>query len=407
MTDANETIIDAEPVVGRHGRGSPRWLARFEASWTSLGAVRWTVLVYLASRLLLLVVAVAAGAIAHHSLSSELGRWDGTWYGQIASAGYPGHTSRYPSALGFFPLYPLAIWFVVHLPGPPNSVIVAGVLISLSGGLVAAVLVQRLAAGWWGETAGRRAVVIFCCFPGSIVFSMAYAEGLLIPLAAGCLLALQRRRWVLAGVLAGFATAVQPDAVALVLACAVAAGVHLRRHGWGDRRATRSLLAPVLSLMGVAGFAVFLWAWTGTPFATLDAQRDGWGEGVDPFALVHQARQLARELTMVNVSHLEINLGPAAAVLGALVLFTGVALLFKPPRRVSPEALAFSLGIGLLAVVSERVPPNARMLITAFPVVVVFVYHREGRRYGWLIATSTVLLVVMSALTYGGRSLTP
>jgi hypothetical protein len=260
----------------------------------------------------------------------------------------------------------------------------------------------------WGETAGRRAVVILCCFPGSIVFSMAYAEGLLIPRAAGCLLALRRRRWVLAGVLAGFATAVQPDAVALVLACAAAAGVHLRRHGWSDRRATRSLLAPVLSLTGVAAFAVFLWAWTGTPFATLDAQRDGWGERVeDPFALVHQGRQLAHELATVNVSHLEINLGPAAAVPGAIVLFTGVALLFKPPRRVSPQALAFSLGIGLLAVVSERVPPNARILITAFPVVVVFVYHGEGRRYGWLIATSTVLLVVMSALTYGGRSLTP
>ena len=49
--------------------------------------------------------------------------------------------------------------------------------------------------------------MIFCLFPGSIVFSMVYAEGLLIPLAAGCILALQRRRWVMAGALAGLATA--------------------------------------------------------------------------------------------------------------------------------------------------------------------------------------------------------
>jgi hypothetical protein len=373
----------------------------------ALGAVRWTVLVYLASRVLLLLVAVTAGALEHHSLIAELGRWDGTWYGQIASGGYPKHTSQYPTALGFFPLYPLTIWFVVHLPGPPNSVIIAGVLISLCGGLVAALLVGRLTAEWWGEAGARRAIVMFCFFPGSIVFSMAYAEGLLLPLAAGCLLALQRRRWILAGVLAGFATAVQPDAVALIVACAVAAGLELRRHGWRDRQALRSLWAPALSLAGVGAFAVFLWAWTGTPFATLKAQRDGWGEKVDPLALVHQGRYLAHELGKVSLHHLNINVGPAAGLLGALVLVAGVVLLFTRPGRVSVEAMAFTLSVGVLAVVSENMSPNARLLITAFPAVLVFAYRCERRRYAWLIAATTILLVVTSALTYGGRSLTP
>src|SRR5947209_18581281 len=96
---------------------------------------RWTIVVYLASRLLLLAVAVALARIEHHSLASELGRWDGTWYGQIASSGYPRHPSPYPTALGFFPLFPLLIWLAVHLPGPPNSVIVAGTLVSAVGGL--------------------------------------------------------------------------------------------------------------------------------------------------------------------------------------------------------------------------------------------------------------------------------
>ncbi|HTX30603.1 MAG TPA: hypothetical protein VMD09_04415 [Solirubrobacteraceae bacterium] len=373
----------------------------------ALGAVRWTILVYLASRVLLLFVAVAAGALEHHSLISELGRWDGTWYGQIASGGYPRHTSQYPTALGFFPLYPLTIWFVVHLPGPPNSVIIAGVLISLCGGLVAALLVQRLTTDWWGEAGARRATVMFCFFPGSIVFSMAYAEGLLLPLAAGCLLALQRRRWILAGALAGLATAVQPDAVALVVACAVAAGLELRRRGWRDPAARRSLLAPVLSVAGVGAFAAFLWVWTGTPFATLKAQRDGWGEKVDPLALVHQGRYLAHELGKVSLHHLNINVGPAAGLLGALVLVAGVVLLFKRPGRVSVEAMAFTLSVGLLAIVSENMSPNARLLITAFPAVLVFAYRCERRRYTWLIVATTILLVVTSALTYGGRSLTP
>jgi hypothetical protein len=363
--------------------------------------------VYVASRVLLLLVAIAAGAAEHQSLDSELGRWDGTWYGQIASAGYPSHASRHPTTLGFFPLYPLTIWLVVHLPGPPNSVILAGVLVSCIGGLVATLLVQRLAADWWGETGGRRAAVMFCFFPGSIVFSMAYAEGLLIPLAAGCLLALQRRRWVLAGILAGFATAIQPDAIALVLACAVSALLELRSQGLRDRHAIRSLLAPALSLTGVGAFAVFLWAWTGTPFATLEAQRYGWGEKVDPLALVHQGKNLARELSRVSIHHLDLNLGPVAGLLGALVLLTGVVLLFKRPRQISAEAMVFTLSIGLLAIVSENVAPNPRILITAFPAVLVFAYYCKDRRYRWLIGATGALLLITSALTYGGHSLSP
>ena len=109
----------------------------------------------LASRILLLFVALAAGVLAHHSLTSELGRWDGTWYGQIASGGYPRHTSHYPTTLGFFPLYPLTIWFVVHLPGPPNSVIIAGVLISLCGGLAAGGGGAGGGGAGWGGGRGR------------------------------------------------------------------------------------------------------------------------------------------------------------------------------------------------------------------------------------------------------------
>jgi Gpi18-like mannosyltransferase len=381
-----------------------RWLQR---RTQALGPVRWTILVYLASRILLLAIALGTGWARHLSLSSELARWDGTWYTQIASSGYPRHPPHVPSTLGFFPLYPLAIWLVVHAPGPPNSVVLAGVLVSLAGGLVATVLVQKLATGWWGEQGGRRATVMFCFFPGSIVFSMDYAEGLLIPLAAGCILALQKRRWVLAGVLAGFATAIQPDALALVVACAVAAILELRRDGWRDRQARRSLLAPLLSVSGIAAFAIFLWIWTGTPFATLQAQHDGWGQKVDAFALSYQWRFLTVQLHHFHLTHPRLDVSPVAGLLGAVVLLIGVVLLFKRPARISAEAMAFTLSIGLLAVISETLSPNARILITAFPVVLVFAYYCKHRRYHWLMAGTCVLLVVMSVLTYGGRSLTP
>src|SRR5207302_760700 len=83
-----------------------------------------------------------------------------------------------------------------------------------------------------GRRTARRATLLFCFFPGSIVFSMVYSEGVMIALAAGCLLALQQRRWLLAGVLGGLATAARPNAVVLVVACGWAAVDAVVRRGW-------------------------------------------------------------------------------------------------------------------------------------------------------------------------------
>ena len=83
---------------------------------------RWTILVYLASRILLLGVAIVAAAINHISLATEVGRWDGTWYAQIASAGYPMHVAHIPTTLGFFPLYP----YLMGVVGDPMVYVSGG-----------------------------------------------------------------------------------------------------------------------------------------------------------------------------------------------------------------------------------------------------------------------------------------
>jgi Gpi18-like mannosyltransferase len=267
------------------------------------------------------------------------------------------------------------------------------------------VLVQKLATGWWGEQAGRRAVVLFCLFPGSVVFSMVYAEGVALPLAAGCILALQRRRWLLAGVLAGIATAVEPEAVVLVGVCSVSAILELRRRGFTIGR--RSLIAPLLSLSGIGAFAIYLWAHTGTPFAYTEAQRYGWNEKADPFALVHLTHSLLNEISLSHFNHPTINLNLVVGVAGALLLIVAWVLLLRIRRTVSIEAFVWTLGVTYLAVTSEYTPPNPRLLITAFPAVIVPAYYLRGRAYGWFALANGALLAGLSALTFIGTTLRP
>jgi hypothetical protein len=374
--------------------------------------VRFAVAVYVATRLLLLAVAIVNGALRHHALLQELAWWDGLLYRQLAHHGYPSYVPHTRSTLGFFPLFPLAMWPLGHAIGWAtgksfvDSLTIGGLIISGIGGLITTVLVQRLATGWWGEQAGRRAVVLFCLFPGSVVFSMVYAEGIALPLAAGCILALQRRRWLLAGALAGVATAAEPEAVVLVLVCAVSALLELRRRGFAVGR--RSLIAPLLSLTGIGAFAIYLWAHTGTPFAYTDAQRYGWNEKADLFALVHLVRSLANQISFSHFNHPTINLNLVVGVAGAILLAVLLVLLFRRWRDVSVEALVWTLGITYLAVTSEYTPPNPRLLITAFPAVIAPAYWLRRRwSYASVAAISGVLLAGLSALTFVGTTLRP
>jgi Gpi18-like mannosyltransferase len=400
--------------LGARWRRSPLALA-FER-------YRLAILVYLGTRVLLLIVAIVDGALRHHAVLTELANWDGLWYRQLANHGYPHHVihccvgqgeTHAQSTLGFFPLYPLLMWvgsrgvMFVTSHGAVYSITVAGVIISLIGGLITTVIVQELATSWWGKPAGRRAAVLFCLFPGSVVFSMVYAEGLALPLAAGCILALQRRRWLLAGILAGFATATDPESLVLIPVCAISAGLELYRRGWRDVTALRSLLAPVLSASGAVALGAFLWAWAQTPFATSQTQHIGWSEKTDPVALIHLTSHLVDQISFSHFNHPTINLNLVVGVAGAILLLVLLVLVFRARRTMSVEAIAWTVGISFLMVTSEFTPPNPRLLITAFPAVIVLAYYLRGKAFGLLLAANGVLLAGLSALTFVGITLRP
>jgi Gpi18-like mannosyltransferase len=373
----------------------------------------WITILYLAARGMLLLVAYLNGSFGHHNFLHELANWDGLWYRQLAAHGYLRHVSYAQTTLGFFPLYSLAMWVVARpllLLTSHNAIwclTVAGALISAAGGLVATVLVHRLAEGWWDRATARRATILFIVFPGSVVFSMVYSEGLLLPLAAGCLYALERRRWVLAGILAGFATAVQPVGLALVPVCALSALLELRRQGWSLRRARRSFLAPLLSLTGLGGFVAFLWAWTGSPLATYLAQHHGWSETTTPLSLWHMGEKLSNEISFTHFNEPTINLNLVVGLIGGVVLLMMLVLVYFSRREISPEAILWTAAIAFLAFTSSNVPPLPRMLITAFPALMAVARYAQGRWFRVLVWGNGALLAGLSLLTFYGFTLRP
>jgi hypothetical protein len=401
----------AEPVVPARSR--PRIRRRARLSVSARREVLWITVIYLSARGLLLLAAYVNGKFGHHNFLHELANWDGLWYRRLANQGYPAHVDYGQTTLGFFPLYPIAIWLLepVFLVFTSHNAIwaatVSGVLISGVGGWVATVLVHRLADGWWGRAAARRATILFMVFPGSVVFSMVYSEALLMPLAAGCLWALERRRWVLAGVLAGFGSAVQPVGLMLPVVCVAGALLELYRCRGHLRDARRALVAPVLSVTGAACFMIFLWIWTGNPFANYIAQHHGWSEKTDFLALVHTATRMAPALNPSHFNSPTVNLNLVFGLIGAVVLVVELYLLWRARREVSAVAIVWTLGITFFAFTSEYVPPNPRMLITAFPALMVVGRYVQGKWFAILVFINVFLLAGLSLLTFWSTTLRP
>lgn len=392
--ESGNALLRAAPPLPR------RTAVQRTAAW--LGSGGWPVVIYCCSRLLVLAVAGADVLITHRSLGGELSLFDGQWYLKLAAHGYPARAIAGKSTLGFLPLYPLAIQGLSN--ALDTSLLVAALIISFAGGLIAALLVQRLATYWWGEHTARRAVLAFCLFPGSVVFSMAYSEGLTLPLVLGCLLALRSRRWLVAGLLAGLASAVEPAALMLFPVCLAVALRQVRGLGWRDHQARLSLLAPLLAPAGLGAFAAYLWSRTGTPFASYDAQHTGWHQG-DPFTLL--SLPIARRLLhhpSAALGHL-LNLSLWNGVLGSIFLVCALVALYRVRHELTAGVMAWTCGVGVLTLWSVMSLTNARMLLIAFPAVVVWARSLSGRRWRWFLGVEITLFILASGLVLAGHML--
>ena len=319
--------------------------------------VRQALAVYAASRVLTMAVMWLAAMRTGHGLIALLSNWDGNWFLRVVHSGYPTEVPMdaggvVESTLPFFPLYPMATrvagWV---LPGADAW---AAIAVSLVCGAIAAVLIHRLTELVADRSTADRVVVLFCLFPGSMVLSWAYSEALMLVLATGCLIALLRERWLLAGLLAAGATACRANAVVLVAVCLWEATAAVRRD-----RTWRPMIAPALAPAGIVAFFGYLWIHTGDPVAFLHAQ-EAWGvhPGVGRHTLQMIWGVLQAPTAKPTFTIAVISLGFA--------LITAVLLVRRPwPRMLS----VYALGVVAFSVVSRVDGLRPRDILLAFPLL--------------------------------------
>jgi hypothetical protein len=244
-----------EPRAPRAGEGRPpdrpSLSDRLPQAWL------FPLLVFAATWVLILATWTISDRIygQSHSWTWHFMFKDAGWYMEVAQHGYPAHLLKpgFPaSATAFFPLFPRLIRLASYLTA--GHFLIAGLLVEIVAGAVSALLVWLVAARVRGRWTADRAVALYCFFPGAMTFGMLYSEPVTVALAAGVVLALLGRHWLIAGIIGALGTA---EASILIVLAGVSGITAL--HAIWTRREWRSLIAPVLTPLGMLTF----FAWIG------------------------------------------------------------------------------------------------------------------------------------------------
>ena len=329
----------------------------------------------------------SAGSMVLDVLTS----WDGIWYLRIVRYGYPSFVPQNityddtQARLAFFPAYPYLVRVIdTVLPGGDT---LAALFLNFVLGAGFIVLVGLLARSWFGVSVAKRAMILCALFPGSFVLSFAYSEALLLFLAAACLYLLQKEQWLLAGVVALFATATRPNGIAVIAACAVAAYL-----AWRQTKSLKPFIAPLLSPIGFIGYQLWINNHADESQVWFRVQGEAWKEGAS-FGLTAIRRTL-EAFTQPLTSPTDL-ITAASFVLTLFLLW----LVWKR-HRIPLPALAYSVVVIALMLLPATVTARPRFLFTAFPLfIAAAVWLDHPKRKEWWVYLVGLFMCGLTALT--------
>jgi hypothetical protein len=350
---------------------------------------------------------------------------DSGWYYRIADDGYS-YVPGVQSPIAFFPAYPLAVYALGLLLGNDWSTAAGCVTLVSAAGAVA------LFADWVRSRVSPRtavvAVAVLLLYPYSFfLYGSGYSDALFLLSALGSFALLERRHFVLAGLVGILATGGRPVGIAVLIGLVVRAvemiaeersaraarplalagvggggapaadpppagrvGPVALRELWAALPAVRwPQAALLLSGAGLVGWMVYLGVRFGDPLAFVAVQEaPGWNQGSGPYTW----------FKVVFVGTLVKGLWANIALLvpQALACLVAVLLLRTAWRR-------FGWGYTAFAAVSLAIPiigtkdfmGAGRYTLAAFPVIAAAaVVLTDGRRPRWLLP---VVLVVLAA----------
>jgi hypothetical protein len=214
---------------------------------------------WLASRGMIVGVALVLAVIRDQSLTNMVSNWDVQHFSRLAADGYLADPDG--TLMAFFPGMPAIFWLFGHL-GVPTAI--TGVVLSLVCSAFAAAALYRLGGPW--------AAVAWLFAPTAVFTVVPYTESLFCAAAFWAWERARSDRWLAAAVLTAVACTLRVSGLFLIGALLVMIITDKNPAAAKLRRAALMLI-PASVMMA---FATYLYALTGSWTAWYSAQTTGW-----------------------------------------------------------------------------------------------------------------------------------
>jgi hypothetical protein len=214
---------------------------------------------WLASRGLIVAVALLLAVVQHRTLTNMVSNWDVEHFARLAARGYFSEPNG--TLMAFFPGWPLILSLFAQLGVPA---VISGVVLSTVCSAVAAGALYRLGGPW--------AAVAWLFAPTAVFTMVAYTESLFCAAAFWAWERARADRWLAATALTAVACTVRVSGLFLIGALLVMIFTSTGPTGVKLRRAALMLI-PASVIMA---FATYLFALTGSWTAWYNAQTTGW-----------------------------------------------------------------------------------------------------------------------------------
>jgi Mannosyltransferase (PIG-V) len=189
-------------------------------------------------------------------------RYDSGWYLAIARSGYV-YVPDGRSNIAYFPVYPLLMRYIGRIFGrAPADFYLAGILISWSAFVLAAVALYHLASLDLPRRRAERAPLFAAIFPFAFFFGVVYTESLFLLLIVVCFYCFRTRQWAIGGIAGGLATATRVNGILMLPALALIAWRAAEPNARDRIRAANGLL---LVASGVVIYSLFVYRLTTIP----------------------------------------------------------------------------------------------------------------------------------------------
>jgi hypothetical protein len=368
------------------------WFKRNRETLTGIGTA--VTLSFVARFVVLATMYLGTRIIPGKDMKMATLSWDAGWYYNAAMNGYPHDAvatsaTNYQSTIAFFPLYPMLTRFVHELTG--LSIARAGVVVSVVSAAVATAFIWLIARHLLDKASANRAAALFSFFPSSIALSLMMSEGVTIACAAACLYFLIKKQWLWAGLASALATSARPTAVALCFACAWASFVAIDKN-----RDWKSLIAPILSPLGILAYFAFLKHHTGDFLAWMHAEQAGWGYSKTDHLVAFKALSVLWNHPLANTDKLVTAIALLTAIGGVIAM---AAWYIRAKPRPDFALVVYTVCLLALSFGTGGPASKLRYLLGAFPLAIAVArWARTEARFAALIGTSGAAMGVYTLM---------